>query len=274
MLAKGSFEKATPWLWIGLLCAGWASYAMAEQVPVRYTEGDTKGFLILRSADGKELAEGDLTEKVRGGTVTTRVVFRFKDGSVYEDTTEFTQHGKFRLKRDHVVQKGPAFKQQMESVVDVNTGEVTVTSSDGKKEKKYKQKMDLPEDVANGMVFTFVKDLRSNPVTTVSYVAATPKPRLVKLVITQNGKEKLMTGNTGHQAIHYVMRVKIGGITGVAAKIFGKLPPPTEMWVLDSDVPAFAGSKGPLSMNGPVWRVELVSPRQPKVAETEPEIEH
>src|SRR5882672_3752172 len=53
-----------------------------EPVAVRHTEGIVHGFLALRTLDGKTVADGDLIQLARGGRVTSRLVFRFKDGSV------------------------------------------------------------------------------------------------------------------------------------------------------------------------------------------------
>ena len=54
----------------------------ASNVPVRYKEGLTHGFLVLSTLDGKQFAVGDLTEVVRGNKVTTRLIFHFSDGSL------------------------------------------------------------------------------------------------------------------------------------------------------------------------------------------------
>ena len=55
---------------------------------------------------------------------------------------------------------------------------------------------------ANGMLFTLVKHIKPNvPQTTVSLLATTPKPRLVKLVILPLGEESLSSGSTKHKAM-------------------------------------------------------------------------
>src|SRR2546423_10213894 len=84
---------------IMLVCASLlqANVLSAEQVAVRHTEGVSHGFLALRSLDGKLLADGELTQVAEGDHVTGRVVFRFKDGSIYDDTTTFSQRKSFRL---------------------------------------------------------------------------------------------------------------------------------------------------------------------------------
>src|SRR6266571_4182897 len=69
----------------------------AEQVPVRHMEGLMHGFLALRSLDGKRLADGEMTQIAEGDRVTSRLIFRFKDGSVYDDTTIFSQREIRRL---------------------------------------------------------------------------------------------------------------------------------------------------------------------------------
>jgi hypothetical protein len=49
----------------------------------------------------------------------------------------------------------------------------------------------LPPDIANGLLFTLVKHIQPNvPHTTVSMVATTPKPRVVKLEILPEGEKR------------------------------------------------------------------------------------
>jgi hypothetical protein len=82
---------------------------LAEPVSVRYREGSVQGFLALRTLEGKVLAAGDLTQIIHGDRVVSHLVFRFKDGSVDDETAVFSQHGTFRLISDHHIQKGPIF---------------------------------------------------------------------------------------------------------------------------------------------------------------------
>jgi hypothetical protein len=233
----------------------------AETVAVRYREGVAHGFLVLRTQEGKPIADGDSTQVARGDRVTSRMQFRFKDGSIYEETTVFSQHGAFRLLSDHVLQKGPTFKRPMETVIDAISGQVTVRYTDDGKEKVLSERLELPPDVANGILFTLLKNVqRSVPRTTVSYVAATPKPRLVSLEIIPQGQKPFSIGSYSHKAIHYVMKVKIGGVAGLVAHLLGKQPPDTQAWVLGDDAPAFVRSDGPLYGDGPIWRMELAIP--------------
>jgi hypothetical protein len=233
----------------------------AEMIPVRHTEGLIHGFLVVRTLEGKALADGQMTQDARGDRVTTHLVYRFKDGSIYEDTTIFSQRGTFRLLSDHLILRGPSFKQPMETLIDTSTGQVKVRYTDARgKEKVIAQRMELPPDVANGMIFTLMKNIKpSVPRTTVSLVATTPKPRLVKLAILPQGEEPFTIGRFHHKAMRYVVKVEIEGLTGFLARLMGKQPADTHVWVLSGKAPAFVKAEGPLYAGGPIWRIQLAS---------------
>src|SRR4030095_8455168 len=109
---------------------------MAESVAVRYKEGVAHGFLVLRTPDGKPIADGESTQVSQGDRVTTHMWFKFKDGSVYDQNTVFSQRGTFHLLSDHVVQKGPAFRRRLETTIDATSGEVTVRYTDDHNQEK------------------------------------------------------------------------------------------------------------------------------------------
>ena len=231
----------------------------AEAVPVGHSEGLVHGFLAVRTLEGKRIADGEITQIADGDSIRSHLVFHFTDGSLYEEEATFTQRGTFRLRTDHVVEKGPSFKRRLESLVDAASGRVKVryTDDDGK-EKTIDQTMRLPEDLANGLLFTLLRHIDpAKPQTTVPELALTPKPRLVTLIITPRGEDSFTTGNTPHKATHYVVKVKIGGIAGWFAGLVGKQPPDMHVWILRGEVPAFIKFEGPMASDGPVWRVEL-----------------
>jgi len=231
-------------------------------VTVRYAEGLTHGFLALRTLEGETLAEGDLTQVARGGRVTARVVFHFKDGSVHDETTVFSQAKTFRLLSEHLIQKGPSFEHPIDVLIDGSTGKVTVRSTDHDgKEKVSTEHVDLPPDVANGLIFTLLKNFGAETTQAkLAMVATTPKARLVKLAITREGAEPFSMGNSSRKLTHFVVKVEIGGAAGLVAPLLGKQPPDIHVWILGGDAPVFVRSEGPLFYGGPVWRIELVSP--------------
>jgi hypothetical protein len=238
----------------------------AEPVAVRYVEGLVHGFLSLRSLDGGMLASGDLIQNARGNRVTTRLVFRFKDGSTHDETAVFSQDGHFRLLSDHLVQKGPAFAKPLDMTIDRASGKVTVKYKNDKGEEKVEDEMmELPDDLANGIIIMLLKNVKPDALPpSVSFVAATPKPRLVKLKISTEADDPFSTAATGRKATHYVLKVDIGGLAGVVAPLLGKDPPDQHVWVLQGEAPAFVKSESTLFMGGPIWRMELVSPVWPK----------
>jgi hypothetical protein len=236
----------------------------AEPIPVRYREGTNHGFLAVRTLDGKILATGDLTQTVRKNEVVSRLVFRFKDGSVDDETATFSQQQDFRLIRDHHVQKGPSFPHPTDVSIDASTGQVTVRYTDKGSEKVETKRLDLPPDLANGMILDILKNIRPDTAETkVSYVAATPKPRLVKLSIVPQGEDKFSVVGAPYKATVFVLKVELGGLTGVIAPLIGKQPPDTKVWVVASGAPAFVKAEQSLYPGGPVWRIEMTSPAWP-----------
>ena len=76
----------------------------ADPTPVRKFQGTYHGFLELLSPDGQVVAYGDSTQIVRGDEITAETLFTFKDGSIDDETTVYTQHRTFQLISDHHVQ--------------------------------------------------------------------------------------------------------------------------------------------------------------------------
>ncbi|MGH9632670.1 MAG: hypothetical protein ACRD7E_30565 [Bryobacteraceae bacterium] len=238
----------------------------ADQVLARHLEGRIHGFLVLRDLDGNILASGRLIQNAKGNTVTSELGFRFRDGSVHQETSVFSQRRMFRLLNYHLVQKGPTFKRAMEMSVNVSTGQVTIKyADDDGKEKTITDNLKLPGDLANGIVSTLLGDIDPKvPKTILSMLVATPKPRLVKLEISPLGEDSFTAGGSADKATRYAVKVDIGGISGIIAPIIGKQPPDTHIWMVYGKAPGFLKSEGPLFQDGPVWRIELASPVWPK----------
>ena len=234
----------------------------ADPVPVKHIQGDFFAFLALRDLDGQPIAYGDLKQVVNNdGQVMDDLQFRFKDGSFFEEITKFTQHHELRLVSDQVVQKGPSFKQESETWIDAATGKITVRSTDNGKEKVTNKHLDLPPDVSNGLLWMVA--LNANPAapeTTVSMVAASSGPRVVKLNFVPAPEQAIKVGPLTYRAQHYIVKTKIKGVAGVIAPIVGKQPPDIHIWIVKSEAPAIVGFEGPLSESTPVWRMEQTVP--------------
>jgi hypothetical protein len=234
----------------------------ADPVTVRYAEGQVHGFLTLRTLDGAIIASGDLTQTDHGGRVTSELVFHFKDGSVQDETTVFSQTGRLRLLADHLVQKGPAFKHAVDVAINGTTGLVMVHSRDDNgKEKVETGTLKIPPDLVNGMVPILLKNMApGTQSTSASMIVATPKPLVVTLAITAEGEDSFSTGGVSRKATRYDVKVDIHGVRGILAPLVGEQPPDTHVWVLGGSSPAFVKSEGPACEGCPIWRTELTSP--------------
>lgn len=233
----------------------------ADPIEVRYPEGSTRGFLVLRAAGGKILAAGDLEQKVEGEKVQSRISFHFRDGSLDEETVIFTQRQVFRVLSDHHIQKGPSFPHPLDLMIDATSGQVTLRTSDNGKEKVDQEHLDLPPDLANGILPIIVQNLKPDtPEIKLSFVAAGQKPRLIKLSIKPQGQQTFHLAWFSHQAVKFDMKFELGGVAAVAAPLLGKQPPDFYFWVLDGEAPAFLKSEGPLYEEGPIWTIQLASP--------------
>ncbi len=139
----------------------------------------------------------------------------------------FSQHRVFHIFSYHLTQKGLAFKTPLELSLDGSTGEATVryTNSDGK-EKIESERLELTQDLANGLITTLVKNIQpgASPMA-LSMVVATPKPRLVKVVISQDGEDWFSVGNSTHKAVRYALKIELKGLPGLVAPLVGKEPP-------------------------------------------------
>ena len=238
---------------------------LAETVAVKQEEGLVYGFLALSTVEGKTIADGALIQTSKGNRVTSRLLFQFRDGSTYDETSVFTQDRRFRLVSNKVVNKGPTFPKALESSIDMKTGQVTVRYTDDGEEKTISEKMKLPEDLANGLILTLLKNISpETPKTVLPMLAITPKPRMVSLEFTPEGKEPFNTSGLAREAMRYRVKVDIPGVIGVMASVLDKTPPDSHVWILTGDAPAFIMSLSPMYVEGPLWRIELVSPTWPK----------
>jgi hypothetical protein len=252
------------WTWLFVLLLTYRVMS-AEPVAVRHREGTLHGFLLVRTLEGTAIATGDLIQVPHGDRVNSRVVFRFKDGSIDDEATVYSQNGVFRLISDHHVQRGPSFPTPIDMSIETSTGQVTVhfTDNDGK-DRVTNDHVDFPADLANGLVPTLLKNLRRNtPETKVSFLTADPKPLLVKLAISTGGEEQFSLGGSHRTALRYVVKVEIGGVLGLLAPVVGKQPPEHQIWILGGEAPTFLKWQGPAYESGPVWITELTSPVWP-----------
>ena len=232
-------------------------------VAVRYVEGTLHGFLRLRSATGDAIADGELFQVPRRRGLDSRMVFRFKDSSLFDERVLFTQRGVFRMESYSLVQRGPSFAEDLEVKLERSGKyEVKSTKRSNGEVKQWSGTMDLPADTYNGMVITIAKNLVSGDTQRVHLVAFTPKPRLISLEIAPSGTHPVKMGAHGESAVRFALKPKLGAVIGFFAKTLGKMPPDSHAWIVTEGAPGFVRFEGPL-YTGPVWRIELAAPTWP-----------
>ena len=241
----------------------WQRPLAAAPVPVRFAEGSLHGFLVLSTPKEVLIASGDLLQSVRNGEIRSRLVFHFKDGSLFDETVVFTQRNVFTLQSYHLVQRGPVFPEDTEISLERSSGKYRVKTrarKDGR-EKVLDGTLDLPLDVYNGMVLTVVKNLSGGAGETVHMVAFTPAPKIIKLELAPAGEQKVLIGGFERTATRYLLKPILGFWLKLFTTLLGRVPPDSHAWIVTADVPAFVKFEGPLYMNGPAWRIELTTPR-------------
>ena len=233
-----------------LVCAP----AAAEPIAVRYTEGITRGFPVLRSLGGEKLAQGELIQVPRGDVIESRLVFRFKDGSLYDERVTFSQRDVFTLLSYHIVQQGPSFPESIDAHVDRKTGryEVHYKGDEDSPEETLKGTFDMPGDVYNGLLSTLMKNMPAGNPATVQIIAFTPKPRLVKMLLKPAAEDPMSVNDTAIIATRFLVRPQLGMF---ASLLIADIPD-VKCWIVGGEAPAFLRFEGPLYFMGPIWRID------------------
>ena len=244
--------------WLVLLLLLCTTALDASPVRVRFIEGTARGFLAIRTPQGELIGHGELRQKPRGDEVETRLLLQFKNGSLHDETTTFSQRGVLRLEAYRLLQRGPSFPGT----------EVSFDRKSGRYEAKTHERTDGPEETAsgefempvdlyNGMALLALKNLPPGEGATVQLAAFTPKPRLLRMDLRREGEDRVVLAGIAMPATRYLVNLQIGGLTGVVASLVGKAPPDLRYWLVLGDMPAFVRFEGAMFVNGPVWRVEM-----------------
>lgn len=260
----------------GLFLAGFLAFAAggaeSAPVPVRFPEGVTHGFLLVRSAAGDIVGHGEVTQIVKEGGVTeSRLVFRFKDGSLHDEKVAFSQQRVFTLIRYQLTQRGPSFPEQMEVVVDRGSSsyEIRARSGEDGKEKVMTGEIDVPKDAYNGMLITTLLNLPKGATETVNVLAFVPEPTPIALELAFIGEHVIRIGEQSRKALQYAFKPDIGPVKKFLGTMLGKLPVDFhyDCYILADEVPGFVRFEGPLQLMGPVLSIELISPQFPSKPE-------
>ena len=249
-----------------VLAALLATPVAAAPVSVRFPEGVTHGFLLVRSLAGDIVGDGEITQRVsEGDGLESHLVFRFKDGSLHDETVAFSQQRVFTLLTYRLVQRGPSFPEQLDVSIDRGSAQYRVRSQRGTQGKEDVQNghFDLPKDVYNGMLIMVSQNLPKGADATVSVLAFTPAPQVVPVQLHAREEHSIQIGDRSGKATQFVFTPQLGLIKEWLGKVTGKLPAEFhyDSWSMVEGIPSFVQYEGPLQLLGPILRIELVSPR-------------
>jgi len=256
---RGFFGK-----WFAALVAtavlGSSCSMQGQGLKLRYITAYEHGFIILRDTAGAILASGELTQVPYTHRIALHVVLHFRDGSIDDETTLYSQGETIRLISDRHIQTGKSFPHPSDVMIDVPRQQVSVRDLSKSKDEAKTEHMDLPPDLSNGLLAPLIENMQADTPIEVSYVALAPKPRMVKLAIAKGGDDHFTVGGRSYKAAKYDVKVHIGGVAGVVAPMIGKQPPDTYVWVTESSVPAVVRLDSALYTDGPIWSVQFASP--------------
>jgi hypothetical protein len=239
--------------------------APAAPVTMRYPEGPAHGFLTLSDVvSGKPIAAGELIQWIEHGAISSRLVIRFDDGSLYDELVRFTQRPAFRVQSYHLVEKGPSFAEPTEVKFDRAGKYEAVVHPKGKPAKHAAGTTDIPDDVGNGLTSVFVKNLEQGASATAHLMTFQPDPIVLDVEFTPEGSDPYWVGGAQSTATRFLIKPTVPGVKGVLATVVGKQPPEVRMWIAPPPAPGLVRFEGALYVDGPVWRVDLATPRWKK----------
>jgi len=246
-----------------LVCAflalGLSAAAWAQPVAVTHVQKPMHRFMVARAEDGKIIANGEFTQVAQGDEVTMRMTYKFLDGSLDEETTTYSQRDKFRLVRNHHIQRGPFFARPSDFSIEAATGMATrrTVGSDGKAHDESAH-IDLPDDVSNGFVGTLLLNVARNTAPfRVGILAPVGSGRLIRILISAEGEQQFQMAGQTLKAAVFRIHPELGGIVGLIAPLIGLQPKDVMVWVLEGDDPAVVRIVGQLGGYGPVVSSEL-----------------
>src|SRR5262249_27467552 len=144
--------------------------------------------------------------------VENRLTFRFRDGSVYDERVVFSQRDTFTLMSYQILQKGPSFPETIDAKVDRESGryDIRYKGDEEATEQVLAGKIELPDDVYNGLLGTLMKNIPAGTAAPVQIIAFTPKPRLVKMLLAPAGNDTVMMGEAAVPAMRFLVKPQLG----------------------------------------------------------------
>ncbi|MCI0570938.1 MAG: hypothetical protein L0Y66_09310 [Myxococcaceae bacterium] len=230
-------------------------------VELRYPEPDVARTLQVSTPDGRRLGEGTLTQWTEGERLHVLLTYRFEDGRRVEEQAVFRQQPELVQESwTWMEQRGERTTRQY--AIDFESGKATGIQRTGKQERRYSETLKVEPGrtfAGVGMVLAaknLLPELRQGREVALHALAAIPRPRRVKVTLSQKGSERLVREGRILTADRIVVHPEIG-VAGLVVKA-----PDIELYFAGAEPPVMLGGEAPLLEPGdPVVRTEVL-PRQ------------
>src|SRR3989442_5580863 len=94
-----------------------------------------------------------------------------------------------------------------------------------------------------------MKNMPAGSSTTVQIIAFTPRPRLVKMLLTPSGSDTVMMGEAAVPAVRFLIQPQLG----LFASLLVTDLPDVKIWIHGGEAPAFLKVERPLFFPRPSW---------------------
>jgi hypothetical protein len=239
-----------------------AASLSAPGISTRWVEGALRGFPIVRSMDGRPVADGALTQFIEEGKLHAEGVYDFRDGRRVRETTVFEQHPQLRqLSWSFEERRGDEVLRSF--AVDLTTGHATARKRNGDGWDTWDDHLDDTAGAFVGVGFMYaVKNLTERldkgEKIELTAVVFTTKPRTVTVTVSRDQVGELTMGGRKLPAERYVIHPEVPWI----ARLFVKAPD-QYLWFYRPAPPMFLRADIPLAEpSDPMIRIELIPGRE------------
>jgi hypothetical protein len=235
-----------------------AASLAAAGVPTRWVEGTLRGFPVVRTPDGRAIADGSLTQVIENGKLHAIGTYDFHDGRRVREDTVLEQHPQLRqVSWSWEEKRGDVLLRSYS--VDLTTGHATARKRGSDGFDTWDDHLDGTNGAFVGVGFMYaVKNLTERldkgDKVQLTAVVFTAKPRTVTVTISRDEVGELIMAGRKLPAERYVIHPEVPWI----ARLFVKAPD-QYLWFYRPAPPMFLRADIPLAEpSDPMIRIELI----------------
>lgn len=187
--------------------------ASAGPIAVRVVPGALHGFPSLSDAAGNVIADGELSQELRGEVLLVHLRWSFGDGRRVEERAEFRVGAHLTQTRFTWVETAGEVEQRRFEVDFSDGRAIAVTRNRKGEPEREEERLDLPDGRAftgYGTALAISQlELPAGGEEELTFVAFTPKPRIVRLGVRRNGEERIDAHGRSIRCDRFTLHPKI-----------------------------------------------------------------